>query len=369
MPVTQPARDKLKSGSPPSIMEQIWMLAWLIALVVAIACLALLAAWLWLPARQRIAREHGLSALADMHWRDFAHIVRRALIEKRGMQVIDDSEHASGEPSADWLMQHNGQSWLVSCKHGLSYRIGEAAVVELGTKIRLAGAHGGVLLTQGSVSREGRELAARHRIEIIDGPALWSLLHPYLPGELENNASQHAQRTTIRRTGIAALGCLAIGLLTGIGLDSMSEAPPDVVAKRASETPLASSTAAPPVQQPAAATGKTSSLQSGAPAVEEDASQWLVDGIDIRVQNPDPALLRRYQQQVSRLLASTAGLHSAIWMTQTTVTVDRDVDEVRAMELICPVLHRYPSLRTVRVQLNPRVGTQEQVRWRQCSIN
>ena len=344
------------------------MLAWLIALVVAIACLALLAAWLWLPARQRIAREHGLSALADMHWRDFAHIVRRALIEKRGMQVIDDSEHTAGEPSADWLMQHNAQPWLVSCKHGLSYRIGEAAVVELGTKIRLAGAHGGLLLTQGTVSREGRELAARHRIEIIDGPALWSLLHPYLPGELESNASQHAQRTTIRRTGIAALGCLAIGLLTGIGLDSMTGTAADTAGQRPA-APSAAAAQGNSAQQPAAQAAKTPATLPDALAVEEDASQWLVDGIDIRVQNPDPALLRRYQQQVSRLLASTAGLHSAIWMTQTTVTVDRDVDEVRAMELICPVLHRYPSLRTVRVQLNPRVGTQEQVRWRQCSIN
>ena len=32
-----------------------------------------------------------------------------------------------------------------------------------------------------------------------------------------------------------------------------------------------------------------------------------------------------------------------------------------------PVLKRYPSLRTVRVQLNPRIGVQEPVRWRQCS--
>jgi hypothetical protein len=54
-------------------------------------------------------------------------------------------------------------------------------------------------------------------------------------------------------------------------------------------------------------------------------------------------------------------------MTQTTLIVDRAVDEVQAMALICPVLKRYPSLRTVRVQLNPRIGVQEPVRWRQCS--
>jgi hypothetical protein len=347
------------------------MLVWLIAFIVAIASFALLAGWLWLPARQRITRQHGLAALADMHWRDFSHLVRRALIEKRGMQPVGDVEQAVGEPSADWLMQHNNQPWLVSCKHGLSYRIGEAAVVELGTKIRLAGANGGVLLTQGSVSGEGRELAARHQIEIIDGPALWSLLRPYLPGELESNASEHGRSTSLRRTGIAALGSLAIGLLSGIGLGNTLG---DESAGAGKDTQPAPSTIA--AGGPAALPATDAAAQTPAPkrvvhdpVPTSDPAQWLVDGIDIRVQDPDPDLLRRYQQQVSRLLANTEGLHSAIWMTQTTVTVDRAVDEVRAMELICPVLHRYPSLRTVRVQLNPRLGTQEQVRWRQCSIN
>ena len=33
---------------------------------------------------------------------------------------------------------------------------------------------------------------------------------------------------------------------------------------------------------------------------------------------------------------------------------------------ICAELERYPALRTVRVQLNPRPGTEDKVRWRQC---
>jgi hypothetical protein len=54
-------------------------------------------------------------------------------------------------------------------------------------------------------------------------------------------------------------------------------------------------------------------------------------------------------------------------MTRMTMTVERQVDDAQAWALICPVMQRYPSLRTVRVQLNPRPGVDEPVRWRQCS--
>lgn len=339
------------------------MLSWLVALLVAVVCFALLTAWLWLPARKRIEREHGLAALADMHWRDFAYIIRRALVEKRDMHSTDPSAQETATPSADWLMSRDRQLCLVSCKHGLSYRIGEAAIVELGTKIHLAGAHCGLLLTQGSVARDGRELAARQRIDIVDGPQLWDLVKPYVPGELESAAATHARHASVRRTGIAALGSATLALLIGIGHFSGGDAP----ARPAAAAPAASSSGRTPAQD------NTPAIASKAPAavrvdiLAEGEAPSLVDGIDTRVENPDPDLLRRYQQQVSRLLAGTEGLHSAIWITQTTVTVERAVDEVQAMALICPVLQRYPSLRTIRVQLNPRHGVDEPVRWRQCS--
>ena len=336
------------------------MLPWLIAIVLAICCFGLIATWLWLPARKRIEREHGLSDLADMHWREFAHIVRRALIEKRDMHELEDAGQSPGEPSADWLMASQGKQWLVSCKHGLSYHIGEAAIIELGTKIRLADAAGGLLLTQGSVDREGRELAARHRIEIIDGPALWPLLRAYMPSELESRAVEHARRTSLRRTGISALGCITFALLLAVGQLGWKDPPktPGTVGNAAAQTGTA---------QGQAQGNPPAALASKNPLAASQPAPVLHDGLDTSVEDPAPDLLRRYQQQVSRTLATVEGINSAIWMTQTTLTVDRSVDEVQAMELICPVLKRYPSLRTVRVQLNPRIGIDEPVRWRQCS--
>ncbi|WP_251278253.1 restriction endonuclease, partial [Enterobacter hormaechei] len=73
----------------------------------------------------------------------------------------------------------------MSCKHGLAYRIGTAAVNELGAAARLAGARGGVLLTEGRIERDGRSAAEKQAVEVLDGPRLWPLLQPYLPGDIE----------------------------------------------------------------------------------------------------------------------------------------------------------------------------------------
>ncbi len=82
---------------------------------------------------------------------------------------------------------------------------------------------------------------------------------------------------------------------------------------------------------------------------------------------PDAATIQGYQREVSKALAQTPGLVRGIWLTQATLVVDRTVEDGAAWPLICRELERYPYLRTVRVQLNPRPGTAEPVRWRQCS--
>src|SRR5690606_2778307 len=85
------------------------------------------------------------------------------------------------------------------------------------------------------------------------------------------------------------------------------------------------------------------------------------------VQNPDAATLLRYQQAVSKKLAGTPGVISGIWLTRSTLSIERSADDATVWPLICREVERYPALRTTRIQLNPRPGTDEPVRWRQCS--
>lgn len=355
------------------------MLSWIIALVLALAAFSALAAWIWMFNRRQRETQRGRAGLAGIHWRDFSHIVQRALQEKRGMTMASSADDAAASvPSSDWLMNLDGQQWLVSCKHGMAYRIGAAAVNELGAKSRLAGARRGLLITEGLVEQEGLDSAAKQSIEVLDGRQLWPLLREYAPAEVEASAIATSRSEAARHTGIAAMASITLGLGVGMGhlslgleRDDAREQTGGSAVVAAAVTPPTVQPAVAPTAPPAAASVMPSAATLPSPASTAAAgitpSAPAVDDLDTSIQNPDTETLKRYQQQVSRILSSTEGLSSAIWMTRLTMTVERQVDDAKAWEVICPVMHRYPSLRTVRVQLNPRPGVDEPVRWRQCS--
>ena len=60
------------------------------------------------------------------------------------------------------------------------------------------------------------------------------------------------------------------------------------------------------------------------------------------------------------------GITRAYWLTRATLVIDRSGSDQMVWPLICGELERYPPLRASRVQLNPRPGSDEPVRWRQC---
>lgn len=324
------------------------MFSWILALLLAIVVWSAVTVYLWWVRRRRDETRAGLAALASLHWREFSEIIRRALNDARGWHMVAQPDEDS-TPRSDFLMRgEEGAPWMVSCKHGRAYRIGAAAVNELGTALRLAGAQGGVLITEGIVEREGLAAAERQHVEILDGRRIWPMLKPYLAAEAENRIVQAARRRAQRHTGIAALASLTLGLLVGLGY--LSSHPP------AADTPAV---AAAPVSPARAAKAPPAPAPDAPPA--EPAAHGMAPS------DPDPALLDRYQAAVSRALAQTPGITRGIWQTRLTLVVDRQVDDGTAWPLICREVERYPVLRTVRIQLNPRPGVAEPVRWRQCS--
>ncbi|NYF34722.1 restriction endonuclease [Stenotrophomonas sp. JAI102] len=326
------------------------MLSWILALLLALIVWFVATAYFWLIKRKRKETQLGLNALAGMHWREFSLIVRRAMHEQRGLQDVPDEAADSREPRSDFLMHDGPQRWLLSCKHGRAYRIGTAAVNELGAAARLAGARGGILITEGKVERDGRIAAEKQGVEVLDGPLLWPLLKPYLPGDMEARVEAGARGEAIRRISIAALGAVTLGLLVGLGsLTAGLEKEWAVTAPApGGAQPAAAATTAPPAPE----------------AAEDRAADTAAPAMDA---NPDDATLDRYQQELSRKVATRPGVASGIWLTRQTLAINRTGEIDTIWPLICEEVVRYPALRTVRIQLNPRPGVDEPVRWRQCT--
>ncbi|HHA2742838.1 restriction endonuclease [Stenotrophomonas maltophilia] len=334
------------------------MLPWILALLSALLTCSLAVVYLWWIKRRQKEMQLGLQALAGMHWREFSVLVKRMLREQRGLRELNDPAEESREPSSDFLLSDGPNQWLVSCKHGLAYRIGTAAVNELGAAARLAGAKGGVLLTEGRMERDGRSAAEKQAVEVLDGPRLWPLLQPYLPAEIETRVRASARHEALRRIAIAALGAVTLGLLVGLSLQGLHVQDTAPVAEVA-DTPAPVAPAVGAAPEPAPAPATTPPAAAPAPAAPS---------ADARSNpNPDAATLERFQADLSRALAGKPGIASGVWLTRQTLAINRTGELDAVWPQVCEEVLHYPALRNVRIQLNARPGMDEPVRWRQCA--
>lgn len=318
------------------------MSSWILGLGLAALAAVLSILYLWLVRRPEVETAAGLRALANLRWREFATIIGQAMQQQRGLRDAGRGPDNNGDSTSSQLLMTDGSSrWLLSCKHGMAYRIGESSVEELAGAMDLAGAEAGILLTEGRAERDALAAAERRGIEVIDGRRLWPLLKPFMPVETTRRIVDDARAQAKRHTGIAAGGALVLGLVVAVvlpRLESGSAAPEVVAAAPAAAAPAAAKPAAPVVQ------------------VDDGSIQ----------DNPDDATLTRYQGDIARTLTTVPGITRAYWLTRATLVIDRSGSDQTVWPFICSELERYAALRTVRVQLNPRPGTEEPTRWRQC---
>ncbi len=342
------------------------MLPWILALLSALLTCTLAIVYLWWVKRRRTEMQLGLQALAGMHWREFSTLIKRMLRERRGLREVADPTDEVREPSSDFLLSDGPNTWLVSCKHGLAYRIGTAAVNELGAVARLGGAKGGLLITEGRVERDGLAAAEKQSVEVLDGPRLWPLLQPYLPAEIETRVRSTARLEALRRIAISALGAVTLGLLVGLGLQGLHvETSADAVDSTPPPAAAAPAPVAPDVQPAAAPVADAKDVP--APAAPAEAAPAAPADNSRNELNPDIATLDRYQAELARALAHQPGIASGVWLTRQTLAINRTGELEAVWPRVCQEVLRYPALRNVRVQLNARPGVDEPVRWRQCA--
>ncbi len=308
------------------------MLFWLSGLAVALLTGVAVSAYLWWIRRRKDEIAAGLHALSGLRWREFSRLVLSAL-ERRGMTVVAAAPDETRDPRGIFPLTRNGQSWLLSCKHGSAYRIGAAPVEELAASVRLGSAAGGILATEGQLEQEGRIAAQGHNIEVLDGPRLWDELAPLVETDLREQIVGQAAARAKRHIAIGWLGSITLGALVATALANAG--------LENADTPAGT----PPT--PAAA------VAPGTPAVTT-------------YREPTEAEMQEQRLAVSRALSSTPGVVRGVWQTRLTLVVDYQGDETEIWPRICQQVELYPALRTVRVQLNPPAGSKAPVRWRQC---
>ena len=313
-----------------------WLLPVLSVLVVGVP------ASLYLQ-RVRLPREEaaaGVAALSGMRWRDFIHLVLDALLKRGYERTFEPSEPGD---EGEYVLERDGQRYLLSSKHGATYVLGSTAIAEFANAIRMRNLAGGLLVTPGQFAPEALPLARAQRIELLDGPTLWPELRPLLPEEQRAAISAPSQARA-RQQVLLAWG---FGLVMGAALFVLMQR------RGASEPTAPTAPAAAPAAQiapPTPAAVPVSPKTSNAPAPNDEAA------------------LQRRRKEVASAISSLPLVDKATWETQSTLLVELVDDSSDALPTICPLLERYDELAATRLQLQPPPGSTRPVRFVQCRV-
>lgn len=273
--------------------------------------------------RRRDETAAGIVALSGISWRGFIGMVLQAL-QRRGFVHTIGTGEITGD--SDYVLQHDSGRWILSCKHGATFVLGRNAVQALSSEILLKGAVGGLLVTQGRIDQDARELAGRLKIELLDGESLWPELRDLIPPDQLADIRMRVGLQARRRILLSWL----LALLAGVAAFLLTPAP----APRASPAPSAT---------PAAAAGPVEIASAPRASIESQRSD----------------------------LASAVGtlpmIDRAIWSSSSTLQVFTDRTEDQAVvDAVCALVLRQPDLTASRIHFSPPPGSGRQTRFLQC---
>lgn len=315
-------------------------------LAALVAAIAATIAYLYIRTRSQRQAEAkaGIASMASLRWRDFAHLTLEAL-RRQGFVEIN-VERQPGDSDFDFVLEREDERWLLSCKHGTSYRLGEQTVREFATAIRMHEGRGGIIATLGESDGFADEIARAHQIRLLDSRALWpivsDLIDPQVRMEIRTLAAQHSQRLI----GLAAFGTLAIFALVYVMASGEN------------------STAYADIRKPTA---------SPVVSTQQNKSQGLLVGKEAPMALPanlSAEQIEEHRAAVTMRIAGLASVNSAAWSTRSTLVMALNTPgepvTAQAVESACRILVEYEELRFSRLQIEPPPGSETPVRWRQC---
>ncbi|MDH5833671.1 restriction endonuclease [Luteimonas kalidii] len=318
----------------------------------------------------------GITALSGVSWRSFIHMVLDALA-RRGFTRLVDSQNAADD--TDYVLERNGEHWLLSCKHGSAFVLGRLTVNELARAIGVKGAAGGFLLTQGRITEDARPVAALQRIELLDGPTLWPQLRDFLPAEqlaaIRARASQLARQRVLASWLFALLAGIAIWLalpepspvssaasaIMSPGTPAEAPAPPEQVAAQDRADAASRSPAEVSERRDPAATAEP--VPATSPAAASPSATVAPGVADV----PAGSLpIERQRADVAAAISTLPDVDRAVWSSESTLQVILSTIDGDAFTRICPLIERYDELASSRIQLTPPPDSGRSVRFRQC---
>jgi restriction system protein len=127
------------------------------------------------PSVKAAAADAGPVPIEEIGWNEFEQLVIEGFT-RRGYHAAGGARAAA--IGGDLLLRRDRETYLVYCKAWRSKKIGVSTVKALHQAMQARGANGGFLLSFGRVGRDAARYAGGEKMQLLDGPALITLIEP-----------------------------------------------------------------------------------------------------------------------------------------------------------------------------------------------
>lgn len=282
----------------------------------------------------RDRRTAGMMSLSQMDWDGFVQLVL-AVLNARGYERAFGGSVTDG----DYLLQRDGQDWLLSSRHARAYVPGSTAIAEFGNQLRQRGIHGGILAIPGRFPPAATGLAHAQRIELLDSAGMWAELEPLLRDEQRAAIERPARARLQRQIAIAWLAAAALAVATYLLLPSAG-APPGRDAAASAPTPT--------------------------PTPDDRAHVMLLPEPEDRVQEGALLPINERRNVLARTIGALPHVTATGWPSDSTLMVKVDNVAFDPRAAICPLLEHDDDLGASRLQIQYPANSTRPIRFLQC---
>lgn len=280
-----------------------------------------------------------LQLLADLPDHDFYDLCLTMLRNQRKWQI--EKAPPNSLSSVNYRGVFEGKVYLIVIKHRHGYQISPNVIDDLSAAVRFhEGNCHGLLLTEESVQSTLRQRAQAAKIELIDGPIFWNLVKGYVPPDYVEPVVATVRRSALLQMSLITLLCISLCML--LFVQSQRHLQSDLPPPPRSTTP----------QHEALSLSTPENQARTTPTARNDTES-----------------LQEHRINLTQQLISIPGITHAVWISQTTLAIERTVTEDHLWPEICRQIKQYPDLQPMRVQINARPNVDEPVHWHQCSLN
>ncbi|MCZ8165034.1 hypothetical protein [Silanimonas sp.] len=324
-----------------------------ILIAVAVAIALVLGSRLWFDRVQKRAHAQriGIEALDGRRWREALDLLVQAL-GKDGYTQAAEVTGPSGMPLAERHLSRGSSRVLLIYKHGTSYLIGAAALLDAERRRQEAEMDEVIVATLGSLDSDALAQAARMKVSCLDGPAVWSKVRDVLDTATQEAVATEAEALVERPRRLATIGASVLGLAIVVWGGNLD---PSSIASFAAPEP--SPPIATPAPSPAASAEPSVPPPAASPAADTPAApQAMAAGSD-----------EERRGALAKAITALPEVQRASWSSGSTmiVALRPRIGIDRGMEAICALAVTYPLVRDVRLQMEASGGAE--VRWRRCA--